>query len=120
MAQTTTLRAQGAAFASDARFNRPCSSRASRYFISPACPSAIQRGKYSNSGASSTAAMPTSSKPASAAARVTAALISAAGSMVDGNIASMFFGLREKRQSPSDPQLFHFLVVVLAIEDIPL
>jgi hypothetical protein len=40
--------------------------------------------------------------------------------MVDGNIASMFFGLREKRQSPSDPQLFHFLVVVLAIEDIPL
>src|SRR5580700_5551034 len=83
MAQTTTLRAHGAACPSDARFNRPCSSRASRYFISPAWPAAIQRGKNSNSGESSTGATPTSSNPASVAASVTAALISEAESMID-------------------------------------
>src|ERR1022692_743328 len=77
MAHTTTLRAHGAACASDARLRRPCSSRASRYFISPACPPAIQRGKDSSSGEFSTGAMPTSSKPASLAARVTLVVISA-------------------------------------------
>src|ERR1039457_408470 len=77
MAHTTTLRAHGAACASDARLRRPCSSRASRYFISPACPPAIQRGKDSSSGEFSTGAMPTSSKPASLAACVTLVVISA-------------------------------------------
>src|SRR5580700_10463786 len=83
MAHTTTLRAHGAACASDARFSRPCSSRASRYFISPPCPAAIQRGKYSNSGASPTGATPASSNPASLAAFVTAAVISTDRSMTD-------------------------------------
>src|ERR1700723_3761196 len=76
MAHTTTLRAHEAARASDARFRWPCSSRASKYLISPAWPSAIQRGKYASSGESSTGAMPTSSNPAPVAARITALVIS--------------------------------------------
>src|ERR1700674_3776939 len=85
MAHTTTLRAHEAARASDARFRRPCSSRASKYLISPAWPSAIQRGKYSSSGESSTGAMPTSSNPAPVAARVTALVISMDRSIVIRN-----------------------------------
>ena len=71
MAHTTTLRAQGATRASDARFSSPCSSRACMYFISPARPAAIQLGKYSNSRASAAGATPASSKPDSKAASFT-------------------------------------------------
>src|SRR5690242_18581315 len=71
MAQTTTVRVHGATAFREARFSSPVSPRALRYFISPAWPSSIHRGKYSSSGKSRTAATPASSKPASAAARFT-------------------------------------------------
>jgi len=51
----------------DARFSRPCSSRASRYFISPAWPAATQAGKCSSSGKSRTGAIPARSNPVSSA-----------------------------------------------------
>src|SRR5215467_9591903 len=76
MAQTITLRAHGATLARDARFNDPCSSRASRYFISPACPAAIHLGKWLSSGESVAGAMPQRSKPAVWAARFMTVLIS--------------------------------------------
>src|SRR5277367_6307356 len=67
MAQTITLRAQGATRASVARFSSPASLRDSMYFISPCFPSAIQAGKTSSSPKSRTGAMPQRSNPASRA-----------------------------------------------------
>src|SRR5271157_2521096 len=67
MAHTTTLRAQGATRASDARLSFPVSSRASIYFIWPCFPSAIHGGKTCNSPKSRTGAMPQRSNPASRA-----------------------------------------------------
>src|ERR1022692_3957719 len=88
MAQTTTLRAQGATRASEPRLRSPRSSSASIYFISPARPAAIHSGKCLSSAASAAGAMP-------------------ARAMPDGK------GLL-------DAELFHFLVIVLAVEDVPL
>src|SRR6266849_528987 len=76
MAQTITLRAQGATRAREDRFRPPWSSRASRYFISPAWPAAIHSGKWLSSGASAAGAMPTRSKPLASAARFTMSLTS--------------------------------------------
>src|SRR4030095_7343201 len=71
MAQTMTLRAQSTLDRKDARFSSPASLRASRYFISPAWPCAIQRGKEFNSGKSRTGAIPAKSKPADLAVSFT-------------------------------------------------
>src|SRR5579864_89170 len=70
MAQTITLCAQGAAILTDSRFNCPASSRASRYFISPAWPAAIHCGKYASSSKSRTGEIPARSNPATRAARL--------------------------------------------------
>src|SRR5271169_2252763 len=69
MAHTTTLRAQGATRASEARLSSPAASllRASMYFISPCLPSAIQAGKTCSSPKSRTGAMPQRSNPAARA-----------------------------------------------------
>src|SRR5580704_7454317 len=108
MAHTTTLRAQGAACASDARLRRPCSSRASRYFISPACPSATQRGKYSNSGASSAGVTPTRSNPASVAARITTAVISVDRSMMEERTNQIRPRQSQRRRGSKLELLLHF------------
>src|SRR5208282_1970000 len=70
MAHTTTLRAQGATRASDARLSSPASSCASMYFISPFFPSAIHGGKRGNSPKSRTGAMPQRSNRAARAHRL--------------------------------------------------
>src|SRR2546430_6025760 len=76
MAQTITLRAHGATFPNDARLSSPLSLRASRYFISPAWPAAIQAGKCSRSPASVAGAIPDRSNPARSAASLMIAFTS--------------------------------------------
>src|SRR5713101_1565745 len=62
-----TLRAQGNAVFKEARRRLPASSRDSRYFISPAWPTAIHSGKRASSGKSWTEEMPARSNPAARA-----------------------------------------------------
>src|SRR5579864_9369957 len=132
-----TLSAQGATTRRDSRFNRPASSRASRYFISPACPWAIHCGKYASSSKSRTGAMPAKSNPASCAARFTSNVISLIPNKAKHRLKR---SLQQKRwpkatiedfafsqrpttndQRPSlNTQLLHFLVVVLPVKDVPL
>src|SRR5579859_749211 len=124
MAQTTTLLAQGATRLSEPRLSSPCASRASIYFISPARPAAIQAGKCLSSAVSAAGAMPARSNPASLAARWTTDFMS--------EVEVTQTRLNRLRQDLGgaenfvlicprlEAQLLDFLVVILAVEDIPL
>src|SRR5579872_3576470 len=100
MAQTITVRAHGMVEFSEARFNFPFSLRASKYFMSPACPAAIHCGNRASSGKSRTGAMPANSKPASRADSFT----SAESSFVDfkpcGPSVSHYFSRRQASHGP--------------------
>src|SRR5581483_699379 len=115
MAHTITLCAQGATRASDARFRAPRSSRASMYFISPACPAAIHSGNRSSSRASAAGAIPARSNPAAQAARFTMDLMSCAVFTAD-SLAEDGVDGKELLHA----KLLHFFVVVFAVKNVPL
>src|SRR5437879_7382853 len=81
------------------------------YFISPACPASIHSGKDRSSGESAAGAMPVSSKPACWAARFT---MDSTWRMELANRLP----LRKERQLYAE--LLYFLVVILAVENVPL
>src|SRR5581483_8764740 len=113
MAQTITLLAHGATRESEARFRLPSSSRDAMYFISPAYPAAIHSEKCSSSRESVAGAIPARSNPAPVAALFT---MDSRPDMETVTGTSK----RGARKGQLHAEFFHFFVVILAVENIPL